>query len=92
MSEPASQLALADRIVPVTAAIISLGQVTLVAGTATVSFSAIAANSRILLTVETPGGVQGILSYTKIVGTSFTINSTSVLDTSVVNWLIVESR
>lgn len=68
-----------------------IGQATLVAGTVTVNNTSVTANSRIFLTVETAGGTQGILSYTKVAATSFTINSTNAADTSVVNWLIVES-
>lgn len=70
-----------------------LGTATLVAGTVTVSTTAISANSKVFLSVDTPGGTQGFLSapnasYTA--GTSFVINSSSGTDTSTVNWMIVD--
>lgn len=68
----------------------SMGVSTLVAGTVTVNNTRITANSRILLTVSTPGGTQGFLSYSKVAATSFTITSTSATETSVVTWLIIE--
>lgn len=68
-----------------------IGQATLVAGTVIVLNSSITANSRISLTVSTAGGTQGFLRYSKVNGTSFTITSTSVLETSVVDWHIIES-
>jgi hypothetical protein len=66
-----------------------VGQATLVAGTVTVSTTSVTASSLIYLTVATSGGTRGFLSYTLIAGTSFTINSTSSTDTSVVNWWII---
>jgi hypothetical protein len=68
----------------------SMGVATLVGGTVTVNNTRVTANSRIQLTVETTGGTQGFLSYTKVASTSFTINSSSALDTSTVTWLIIE--
>lgn len=68
-----------------------LGTAVLVGGTKVVANTSVTANSLIFLTVSTTGGVQGNLSYTKSNGTSFTINSSSVLETSTVNWMIVES-
>ena len=68
-----------------------MGQSTLVAGTVTVLTTAVTANSRIYLTVAIPGGTQGFLSIGTITAaTSFVINSTDVLETSTVNWMIVE--
>lgn len=68
-----------------------MGQATLVAGTVTVSTTAVTANSRIFLTCAVVGGTQGILSVGTITaGVSFVINSNSVIDTSTVNWLIFE--
>lgn len=69
-----------------------IGQATLVAGTVTVSNTSITANSRIFLTVSTAGGTQGFLRTAKSVNTSFTITSTSATETSVVDWLIIESQ
>lgn len=68
----------------------ALGQATLVGGTVTVNNTIVTANSKIFLTVETAGGTQGLLSYTKSPSTSFTINSTSGTETSTVSWFIVE--
>lgn len=68
----------------------TMGRATLVAGTITVPTTKVTAESRIMLTVETPSGTQGFLSTAKTAGTSFTINSTSATDASVVNWIIIE--
>lgn len=60
------------------------------AGTITISNIRVTANSRIFLTHATVGGTQGILSVGTITaGTSFVINSSSVLDTGTVNWFII---
>ncbi len=67
-----------------------IGQATLSGGTITVANTSVTANSSIQLTVYTPGGTQGHLSYSKINATSFTINSTSGTETSVVDWHIIE--
>ncbi len=69
-----------------------IGTATLVGGTATVANTSVTANSRIFLTSNTDGGTPGWLRVSaKTVGTSFVITSSSVLDTSTVAWLIVES-
>lgn len=68
-----------------------IGQATLVGGTKTVANTSVTANSKIFLSDSTPGGTLGNLSYTKSVGTSFTITSSNVLDTSTIDWYIVES-
>lgn len=69
-----------------------LGTVTLVAGNATVANTSVTTNSRIFLTSQSDGGVIGFLRITaKTAGTSFVISSSSLLDTSVVAWMIVES-
>jgi hypothetical protein len=68
-----------------------MGVATLVAGTVTVSTTAVTATSRIYLTVQTVGGTQGFLAIANVVAaTSFDINSTDIADTSTVAWLIVE--
>jgi hypothetical protein len=60
------------------------------AGTITISTTAVTSSSRIFLTHATLGGTQGILSVGTIVnGTSFVINSSSILDTGTVNWFII---
>jgi hypothetical protein len=69
----------------------TLGSSVLVGGTVTVLNTAVTANSKIFLTVSIPGGTQGFLSYTISAGVSFTINSSVGLDTSTVNWFIVDT-
>ncbi len=65
------------------------GTAILVAGTVTVSNSMIRSDSKIYVTVVTPGGTQGFLSVPTITsGTSFVINSSSASETSTVNWRI----
>lgn len=67
------------------------GRAVLVAGTVTVSTTMVSSASQIYLTHRVTGGTLGILSVGTVVdATSFVINSTSVLDTSTVNWLIVD--
>jgi hypothetical protein len=68
-----------------------MGVATLVAGTVTVNNSSVAANSRIFLAVQTPGGTVGSPYISaRVATTSFTITSTSGADTSIVAWMIVE--
>lgn len=71
----------------------TMGVVTLVAGTATVSTTKVTANSRIFLTAQSLGTVtlgQGLAVSARSAGTSFTILSQSAVDTSVVAWHIFE--
>jgi hypothetical protein len=68
-----------------------MGQVTLVAGTATVSTTAVNANSRIFLTAVN-AGVASVMRVSAITnGTSFVITASSGSDTSVVNWIIIDA-
>ena len=67
-----------------------IGSSTLVAGTVTFSTTAVKSTSLIFLSVATVGGTPGTLSYTIVDSTSFTINSSSGTDTSVINWQIWE--
>lgn len=69
----------------------SIGLATLVAGTVTIANTNITATDRIKIWVETAGGTQGFLSSTRIASTSFTINSTSVLETSTVGYQIIRT-
>lgn len=70
-----------------------VGTATLVAGTVTVSNTSVTANSLILVTTQSAGGtVGGTYVTNKSAGVGFDIKSTSVLDTSVVAYLIIESR
>jgi hypothetical protein len=68
------------------------GVATLAAGTVTVSNTSVTANSRIFLTgQQSNGGTPGFLRVsTRVVGTSFTITSSSATDTSVVAYEIFE--
>lgn len=68
-----------------------MGIATLVAGTVTVSNTSVTANSRIFLTSNVDGGTPGFLRVSAtVVGTSFTITSSSGTDTSKVAWEIRE--
>lgn len=68
----------------------TMGVATLVAGTVTVNTTKAVTGVRIFLSRFTLGGTVGTaLSYTITTGTSFTINSNNILDTSVVNWIII---
>ena len=63
------------------------GVATLVAGTVTISTTKVHTASRIKLCHQTTGGTVGVLTLgTVINNTSFVINSSNVLDTSVVLW------
>lgn len=67
------------------------GTAVLVAGTVTVANSAITANTRIFLTSQVDGGTVGFLRVSaRVVSASFTITSSSVLDTSTVAWFYTE--
>lgn len=65
------------------------GEAVLVNGTVTVNTTCVTTTSRIFLTHASNQGTLGELWYTKTPGVSFTINSTSPTDVSVVNWFIV---
>lgn len=68
----------------------SIGTATLVAGTVTVSTTAVTASSIIMLTNQVTGGTVGVLSKgTVTAGSSFVINSTSATETSTVSWWII---
>lgn len=68
-----------------------IGTATLAAGTVVVANTSVTANSLILLTPQPTGTLAGSLRVSALVaGTSFTILSTSLADTAVVGWMIVE--
>ncbi|MEI6580801.1 MAG: hypothetical protein WCO07_01370 [bacterium] len=67
------------------------GSATLVAGTKTITNSLITANAIVFLTVSTPGGTQGFLSYAVSAG-QLIITSTSATDTSTVNYIIINPK
>lgn len=63
----------------------------LVAGVLTVNTAMVTANSRIFLTSQVDGGTPGFLRVTaRVAGTSFTVTSSSVADTSTFAWEIIE--
>lgn len=67
------------------------GIATLVAGTVTVANTNVTANSRIFLTSNADGGTPGFVRVSaRVVGTSFTITSSSGTDTSTIAWEIFE--
>lgn len=71
----------------------TMGIATLSAGTVTVNTTKVTANSRIILTVQSLGTVSiptvvGVTA--RSAGTSFTITSASITDTSVIAWIIIE--
>jgi hypothetical protein len=68
-----------------------MGVATLVAGTVTVSTTAVTANSRIFLCHQNSAGTRGSVAVTTITaGTSFVITSTNAADTSTIAWFILE--
>ena len=68
-----------------------MGTSTLVAGTVTVSTTAVTATSRIFLTSQADGGTVGFQRVSaRTAATSFTITSSSGTDTSTIAWFIVE--
>lgn len=68
-----------------------MGTAVLVAGTVTVSTTAVTANSRIFLTNQVLGGTAGFLRVSaRTAGTSFAITSSSGSDASTVAWWMVE--
>jgi len=68
-----------------------MGVATLNAGSVTVITTAVAATSRILLTIQSPGGTVGsVYVASRTAGVSFVIQSTSGSDSSVVMWLIFD--
>jgi hypothetical protein len=68
------------------------GNATLVAGTVTVNNTTVTANTIVILTRKTSGGTIGTaITYTLSAGTSFTITSDSVLDTSTFSYVLFEN-
>lgn len=64
----------------------------LVAGTVTVNTTAVATGDTIFVSCTAAGGTQGIVRTSAIVnGTSFTLTSSSALDTSTYSWFIMKS-
>ncbi|MFF3416820.1 hypothetical protein ACFYW9_19285 [Streptomyces sp. NPDC002698] len=68
-----------------------MGLTTLVAGTVTVNTTAVGANSRIMLTIQTASGSVGsVYVNNRTAGSSFVIKSTNAADTSTVAWVILD--
>lgn len=81
-----------DKINITTGSNASVGTATLVAGTVTVSTTAVTSSSKIFLTDATTGALTNIGTPTVgtiVNGTSFVINSSNILDTSNINWFII---
>jgi hypothetical protein len=71
----------------------TMGTATLVAGTVTVATSKVTANSRIFISRQNDPATLGVLPCDvtgRTAGTSFTITSSSVLDTASVAWILIE--
>lgn len=71
----------------------TMGTATLVLGTATVNTTKVTANSRIFLCSESLGTITSPVAVAvtaRTAGTSFTITSANLTDTSVIAWIIVE--
>lgn len=66
------------------------GSGTLVGGTITIANKTITANTQVFLSVSTLSGTQGMLHVTRIAGTSFTITSSSNIDTSTISYILIE--
>lgn len=68
-----------------------MGASVLVAGTVTVSTTAVTANSRIFLTHQNNSGTPGFVTVSaRSAGTSFTITSSNGADTSTIGWILFE--
>lgn len=69
----------------------SMGTAVLVGGTVTVNNTKVTASSNIFLTSQVDGGTPGFVRISaRVASTSFTITSSSALDTSTIAWLIIE--
>lgn len=68
---------------------ITTGQATLVGGEVIVADTTLLSTSKVFVTNDGNGGTIGVLSVRITAGSSFTINSANVLDTSVVSYLVV---
>lgn len=68
-----------------------VGTATLSGGTVTVSNTTVTANTLVKHFRVTPGsGIQGHVSYTKINGTSFTLNSSEATDDGIIGYELIE--
>jgi hypothetical protein len=70
-----------------------IGTGTFVAGSVGVLNTSITANTAIFLTTVIPGGTVGVpFVASKTIGTGFSVNSTSALDTSTFDYLLIEAN
>lgn len=68
------------------------GNLTLVAGTKTVSNTTVTSNTIVMLTRKTSGGTTGTaINYTVSAGASFTVTSNNALDTSTFSYFLIEN-
>lgn len=69
----------------------TMGRAVLVAGVVIVNTNKVTATSEIFLTSNVDGGAVGFVRVSaRVAGTSFTITSSNVLDTSTIAWIIIE--
>lgn len=68
---------------------LTVGQTTLVGGEAIVADTRLSATSKVFVTNDGNAGTIGITSVRITAGSSFTINSANILDTSVISYLII---
>lgn len=69
----------------------TMGRAVLVAGVVIVNTNKVTATSEIFLTSNVDGGTVGFVRVSaRVAGTSFTITSSNVLDTSTIAWIIIE--
>ncbi len=66
------------------------GNATLVGGTIAVANTTVTANTVVMMSPKTAGGTLGSYSYTLSAGVSFTINSSSAIDTSTISYFLIE--
>ncbi len=68
------------------------GNTTLVGGTVTVANTSVTTSTIVMLTRKTSGGTIGTaITYTLSAGTSFTVNSDNILDTSTFSYFLIEN-
>jgi len=65
------------------------GEVTLVAGVATIAAPSVTASSTILLSRRTVAGTAGFMGFVRNPGTGFSITNSSATDTSIVGWVVI---
>jgi hypothetical protein len=82
---------LALRLTPTATPVRKAGTATLASGTVTVPDTGISASDVVIVSRRTAGGTTGTLTYSITAGASFTISSTSVLETSTVAYLVVRA-